>query len=280
MAGGSDDGARDVPARVSQARELAARGQLDEALVLLRAVLYEDIDCAAAQAAVQDVRRAWLARAASAGPAMRADAAPAVGSPVGAPEAVPTRAASPPVTTGAPPGRRGPSLVALFAVLALVLAMAAVFAPRRRPLVTPSPTSTLAPAPVAAATTPWPAVSEPPGGQDDTGPLAGIDPALRDAIRATLTLYGRALQRADLALLAQARPDLSEEARAQAVAPFRGALNVTTQLRVVEVAREGDRARVPILRRDVVIGGRGADAPPVRETLSFRRRGGAWALEK
>ena len=281
MAGGSDDGARDLPARVSRARELAARGQLDQALALLRAVLYDDVDCSPAQAAVQEVRRAWLARAASARPATRAAVGPpAVASPAGAPELAPTRAAAPPRPTGARPGRLKTSLVALVAALALVLATAAVVAPRRRPAVDASPPITLAPAPADRLLTPAAAVSEPPGGQDDTGPLAGIDPALRDAIRATLTLYGRALQRADLALMAQARPDLSEEARAQAVAPFRGALNVTPQLRVVEVAREGDVARVPILRRDVVIGGRAAAAPPVRETLRFRRRGGAWALEK
>jgi hypothetical protein len=175
------------------------------------------------------------------------------------------------------------SLVAGVAALSIVLAVAAALVPRRRSAASPSPAVTavtLAPAPVDRLLTPPVAVSEPPGGQDDTGPLAGIDPALRDAIRETLTLYGRALQRADLALMAQARPDLSEEARAQAVAPFRGALNVTTDLRVVEVAREGDRARVPILRRDVIIGGRAAPAPPVQETLRFRRRGGTWALER
>jgi hypothetical protein len=125
-----------------------------------------------------------------------------------------------------------------------------------------------------------PGAPETPGGQDDTGPLAGIDPALRDAIRETLTLYGRALQRADLALMAQARPDLSDEARAQAAAPFRGALNVTADLRVLEVVREGDRAGVAILRTDVVRGGKAAEAPTVAETMRFRRRGGAWTLEK
>jgi hypothetical protein len=281
MAARPYDAARDVPAAaVSRARELLSRGQLDEALVLLRGVLYEDLDCVAAQDAVQEVRRAWLARAVTAAPPPHADAGLPVVPSAAAAEPVLAVPDVPAVSSGAPPGRRTSSRVAILAALAIGLAIAAALAPRRRPAVDPSPALTLAPAPVDRLLRPAAAVSGPPGGQDDTGPLAGIDPGLRDAIRETLALYGRALQSADLALMAQARPDLSEEARAQAVAPFRGALNVTTDLRVVEVAREGDLARVPILRRDVIIGGTRAPQRPVRETLRFRRRGGVWALEK
>jgi hypothetical protein len=282
MTGGSD-GVADVPARLSRARDLASRGQLDEALAILRALLYEDIDCGPAQAAVQEVRRAWLRRGSPAGGSMPAGGLPATvdSSRAVAAEPVSARPGTLPPVRVAPGARLPRSRAGTIAVLAIVVAVVAGFAARRRPTVSPPSTSGLAPAPPLARTTSSPPrASEAPGGQDDAGPLAGIDPALRDAIRETLTLYGRALQRADLALMAQARPDLSEEARTQAAAPFRGALNVTADLRVVEVAREGDRARVAILRTDVVRGGKGAEAPTAAETLRFRRRGGAWTLEK
>lgn len=280
MADGPDDAAGDVPERLRRARALIDDGDVDQALIVLRAVLYDDLDCAPAQAMVQEVRQGWLARAASEPPPLPEAAGAARPAVVEAP----APAIEPPPHRTRVGGRRlARRVVAVATPLAMVVVLAAALAPalapRPRPAPLASPAVTLAPAPIDRLITPRPA-SEPPGGQDDTGPLAGLDPALRDAIRETLTLYGRALQRADLALLARARPDLSEEARAQAVEPFRGALNVTTDLRVVEVTVEGDYARVPILRRDVIIGGRSAPVAPVPETLRFHRRGGTWVLEK
>jgi hypothetical protein len=41
---------------------------------------------------------------------------------------------------------------------------------------------------------------------------------------------------------------------------------------------DGPRARVPLLRTDVVVGGRGSPRPPFEEVLVFEQRGEGWAL--
>jgi len=284
-----------LQAQVSLALDLARRGQREDALKILRAVLYEDLDCAPAQEAVQEVRRASLAArpAAAATPPMLSARPAAPTSPTQGPSSTsplvpPGRSFAPAslpraVATGdrvperASP-RRGSSMSwRLGAALVAVGGLAAALTLLDRRSASP-PAPTLPTPPLSAAVAP-PSPSEPAGGQDDSGPLAGIDRALREAIRDTLTLYGRALEKADPALLAQARPDLGADARERAVAPFRGALNVATDLRVLEVVRHGDRATVSVLRTDLIIGGRQAEAPPVEETLRFERRGAAWGIQ-
>jgi len=114
--------------------------------------------------------------------------------------------------------------------------------------------------------------------QEPPGPLTGIDPGLRRAIEAVLADYARALEATDATLLAAARPDLSAGERERRIAPFAGALGVTADLRVLDVAVQGDAAEVPILLAVQVLGGAQAARPPLEETLRFERRGGTWVL--
>jgi len=136
--------------------------------------------------------------------------------------------------------------------------------------VTPAARATAAPPPptrVAVPETPPPA-----------GPLAGADPEVRQAVETTLAAYARALESQDAQLLARARPDLTAAERERLLAPFRGAVNVATDLRVLDVIPSRGLVVVPVLRTDVIIGGRGAPASPVEETLRFEQRDGAWRL--
>lgn len=133
--------------------------------------------------------------------------------------------------------------------------------------------------PPPPARTPSTAAAPPAQAQKEApGPLTGVEPDLRQAIESALAAYARALESADGSLLAQARPDLSAEGRERVLAPFRGALNAATEMRILNVATQGDEAEVTLLRSDVIIGGGGTDGAPVEETLRFRRQGGAWAL--
>jgi hypothetical protein len=160
---------------------------------------------------------------------------------------------------------------------ALVLA-GAVFMSRERPAPTAPPTaavtsvaSTLPDAETASAPAETPP-SEPPG------PLTSLEPELRRAVEETLAAYGQALEAQDDARLARARPDLGARQRAALLAPFKGALNVATDLRVLEVTTGREDAVATVLRTDVIVDGRGGARPPVEETLRFVRRDGIWTL--
>jgi hypothetical protein len=110
------------------------------------------------------------------------------------------------------------------------------------------------------------------------GPLDTVDADLRGTVETLLAAYGRALETADAAALAQARPDLGAEDRARLIAPFTGAINAATDLRVLDVNARGDLATVTVLRTDVIVGGAGAPRDPTEETLRFWRRRGEWVL--
>jgi hypothetical protein len=320
--------ARNVGRRVRQAQvrsglDLLARGRFEESLKVLRGLLREDPDYAPAQAAVQEVRRAWLARGPAASPPAHATAtstpapAPAVAAaPAARPRATPPagttapaaavpprdvpltgswhsqappRPASSRPATGPRPAvasaaippeillprarKAGPWPWIAFGAGSLVAGLLLVRGQGGGGPGTPPPT-TVAPArqpPATAAAAPTP---EP---VDTTGPLAAIPPELRDAIVATVTAYGRALEALDAEALARARPDLAAPAREALLAPLKDAVNVATDLRVLDVLVEGDRATVPVLHTDVVVGGRGT-RPPVEEVLQFERRDGIWTL--
>ena len=112
----------------------------------------------------------------------------------------------------------------------------------------------------------------------DGGPLAAADPEVRAAVETTLAAYGRALESQDAELLARVRPDLRPAERERLLARFRGAINVATDLRVLDVIPGKGVVVVPVLRTDVIVGGRGAPTAPVEETLRFERRDGVWRL--
>jgi tetratricopeptide (TPR) repeat protein len=298
---------RALPPQVRVGLDLLAQGRLEQSLGVLRSALADDPDNARAQAAIQDVRRAWLARGTPAAPAEAAPAAappssprPATVPPVRpvaprplAPSAPPVRPEPPPRpssrtgprtvhTTGArrvpgeillPRTRRRATpvrfiLVGAAAVLALIAAL--YFAGRPDA----DPPRALEPPPSAAppAATPAPAPEE-------TGPLAQADPALRAAVADALARYGRALETRDAALLAAVRPDLSAEARDRQLARFAGALNVGVDLRVLDLALTPTEAVLTVLRTEVVVGGRGGQAAPEEETLRFEKRPEGWILD-
>jgi hypothetical protein len=107
------------------------------------------------------------------------------------------------------------------------------------------------------------------------GPWAGVPPELAAAVQSRLAVYSRALETADPTLLGVARPDLSPDQRDRVLGPFRGAVNPTTDLRVLRVELRGDVADVVIRRIDVL---GTSPAAPAEERLRFRRSGGEWAL--
>lgn len=265
---------RAAAAQVRAGLDLLQRGTFRESLRILRAVLLEDPDNPAAQAAIQDVRRAFLAWA---------DATtrkrPSGGEPEQAP---PADAGAPlPATTATLPQAGVPLEILLprtrrratplgwivaggGAVIGLLLLLTG------RPGHAPAPTAL----PPTTSTMPPFIPQEPPG------PLTGIDPGLRRAIEAVLAGYARALEATDTTLLAAARPDLSAEERERRIAPFAGALGVTADLRVLDVAVQADAAEVPILLAVQGLGGGQAARPPIEETLRFERRGGTWVLRQ
>ena len=200
--------------------------------------------------------------------ALRASAAPATALLTGRSHVL--RAADPASTARRPAGATPALLVGggAAAVLAVAILMSRDRPAPPAPAVVPS--AAAAPAtPAAAAET---RLREPPG------PLTGIDPDLRRTVEETLAAYGEALEAQDEARLARARPDLSAPQRAVLLAPFKGALNVATDLRVLEVTTGREDAQVTVLRTDVIVDGRGGARAPVEEALRFVRRGGAWTL--
>lgn len=262
-----------------------ARGEFDESLRILRAVLLEDPRNARAQAAIQEVRQAWLARP----PVI-------VTRPI---DEVPLRAVvaqrpspSPPVT--APPVHRDrpepPPPPALSSS-----ARAEVLLPLTRRRSTPWALILGAaavvfvgilllsrqgsgPARPQAGLPPATELAEPPPTPEGPGPLANATADLRSTIESTLATYAKALETQNAALLAEARPDLSPAEREKILEPFLGALNVATDLRVLDVIQEGQTAVVPVLRTDVIVGGRSRPHPPIEESLRFEKQGGTWVL--
>ena len=315
---------RAAGAQVREALDRLKEGRLKESLHLLRSLLRQDPDHQRAQAAVQEVRRAWLARApAPAPPAVAGPPSPARPVPSPAP-ASPTAPApseavrSPLVPAPSPPAAASrPSLLGPEEVRRRLAAGAAIVPPAapvpaapavrrepppeialpRRPKGTPlllvfgSAALVIAlllvltsrpsghPAPVAAAPTarpPLPAPASPTPAP--AGPLAAVDPDVRAAVETTLAGYARALESQDAELLARVRPDLRGAERERLLARFRGAINVATDLRVLDVIPGKGVVVVPVLRTDVIVGGRGAPTAPVEETLRFERRDGVWRL--
>jgi tetratricopeptide (TPR) repeat protein len=345
--------------QVRQALDWLRDGRLDDSLKSLRSLLRQDPDNARAQAAIQEVRRVWLARAgpvpspappsvapaAVPSPAPRAAAPVAPSPPAPAPvvevprpaapppaAAPPTKAVpavapptSPPPPAAAPvpratvvarprpaaappapaarvpasapvpprppeavrrpaaspaapppeivlrPTRKGTPLLIVLGSAALVIGLLVVLTTRPSGGRPSPPALPSAPPPPAAATAP-PATPPP------AGPLATADPDVREAVEATLTSYARALETQDEALLARVRPDLTAAERERLLAPFRGAVNVATDLRVLDVIPGKGVVVVPVLRTDVIVGGRGRPTAPVEETLRFERRDGTWRL--
>ena len=293
--------------QVREALEWLKAGRLDDSLKSLRSLLRQDPDHARAQAAIQEVRRAWLARQPAPVPAAPRPVAPApppavpaaVGG-LGGPESPPSSnsergfiprerkisapprphetvrhrltpvAAAPPAEIARRRGRKGTPLLLVLGSAALMIGL--LVALTSRPSGGPAPpTSQAAMAPASAA--PAPSGTPPPA-----GPLAAVEPEVRQAVETTLAAYARALESQDAALLAQARPDLTAAERERLLAPFRGAVNVATDLRVLDVIASRGLIVVPVLRTDVIVGGRGAPTAPVEETLRFERRDGAWRL--
>jgi len=304
--------------QVRAALDLLKRGRLEDALSSLRSLLHQDPDHARAQAAIQEVRRAWLARmpappppAPPASPAPRpAAVAPSAPTPTVPPAPSPSLSRAPsaarpplarphPVAVPSPPRassprrhdaprrpmaiapspppeialrrtRRGTPLLLVLTSAAVVIGLLLVLtsrSPNRAPSRALPAAASVAPRAAAATPTPAPA-----------GPLAAADPDVREAVEATLAAYARALESQDALLLARARPDLTGAERERLLAPFRGAINVASDLRVLDVIPSRGAVVVPVLRTDVIVGGRGAPSGPVEETLRFERRDGAWRL--
>lgn len=200
-----------------------------------------------------------------------------------APPPIPARAASPPpdrapvAAAPASPETARPALPmgAILAGVAALIVVGAIVVSRGAPQKPPAPVA--ASAPTAAAPAPT-QTAAPATGTQLPGPLDAIDADLRQSIEAVLASYGRALETADAAMLAEARPDLSAEERARLIAAFTGAVNAATDLRVLDVKARGDLATVSVLRTDVIVGGSGGPHDPTEETLRFWRRRGEWLL--
>lgn len=283
---------RALAGQIRAGLEALAAGRHPESLGLLRAVLLEDPDNARAQAAIQELRRAMLARRTPSAPQVEALPAavpaavpsPAEPSPIAARPASPTRARgrvadaslpAVPVEILLPRTRRQATPLAWIvgggAGILLVLGLLALSGRSGRG---------------AASATPAPPVAEEPGPATEptapavvpAGPLDQLDPELRAALETTLARYARALEMADADLLAEARPDLSAAAREQRLSPFRGALNAATDLRVLDVRVSGERAVIELLATDIVVGGQGPPQSSVEETLVFVKAPAGWAL--
>lgn len=302
---------RALHAQVRAGLDLLAQGQIDESLRILRAVLHEDPDNARAQAAVQQVRQVWLTRQefvsavapahpspqmivppqpAAAAPPVPVASAPAA--PVARPgvgEARPPLAAAPrpapalrsgpvdrnhiPVEIRLPATRRRATPIGLVLACAAAILVAIGFVVLGRGA-RPTPAASAGPRAPLRSTAP-----PPPAPVDASGPLAGIDADLRRAIESTLAAYARALEAGAADRLTEARPDLAPQERERVLAPFRGALNAATDLRVLSVDVRGDEADVAILRSDVIVGPNVPQTSPVEEVLRFRRQPSGWRLK-
>jgi hypothetical protein len=184
----------------------------------------------------------------------------------------PARAPRPARAAAARTAKAAPVLLAVAGVAVVLVAGLVMSRERTPPPPAVSPLPAALTEPGAATPAPDPPVTEPPG------PLTGLDPELRQAIEGSLAAYGQALETQDEAALARARPDLGARQRSSLLSPFKGALNVAVDLRVVDVAVQPEQALVTVLRTDVIVDGRGGARPPVEEILRLVRRGGAWTL--
>ena len=280
---------RALHAQVRLGTDLLGRGQIDESLRILRAVLVEDPGNPRAQAAIQEVRQQWLRR--SDFVLVPASTPP----PAPPPSPHPPPVAPPRVTPpDAPVLRREPLVPA--ATPSTVASE--VLLPRTRRQSTPwglifgaaglvflvllfATTRSVPPPPSARPASPsLPPAALPPTTTEPPGPLTDLVPELRQVIENTLAAYAKALESQDAAALAQARPDLTPAEREELLAPLRGALNVATDLRVLDIIQEGKTVVVPVLVTQVVVGGRGRQRPPVEETLRFEWRSGVWLLRQ
>jgi hypothetical protein len=124
----------------------------------------------------------------------------------------------------------------------------------------------------------------PPASRPDPGSRIGgaeilgrQEPDLRMAIERALAAYRKALETGSASALEAARPDLDERARAVLLGPYRGALKVSVELSVLDVARQDNLAEVRLRRTSVTVGGVAPPPPPTEETLRLVRRGGVWA---
>jgi hypothetical protein len=300
---------RAVHPQIRSGLELLLHGELEESLKVLRMVLKDDPDNARAQTAIQEVRKAWLARegapsspAPSVAPVTSVAPAPAAPPQAAVPAPAPVRstserpAARPPDPLPRRPTGTGPRSVYSTGPRTIP---GEIMLPRTRRRATPMrliligcavlfaliaalfvSSRTSAPPPVAQPGQPQrasaPAATVPP--VEDRGPMASIDPVLRRVISATLDDYQRALEAQDVALLARCRPDLGPAERDRRLARFAGALNVGIDLRVLDVQVAASEATVPILRTEVVVGGRGGESAPEEETLRFELRPEGWVL--
>lgn len=287
---------RALHAQVRLGTDLLTRGEFDESLRILRAVLVEDPGHARAQAAIQEVRQQWLRR----NEFVLLAPTPTVAVPATPRQTATPRLAPPPapplppvVAPPAPLPRREP----LVAPAQHSAAVSEVLLPRTRRKSTPwglifaaaglvfatlvlLTTRSSPPVPPAATPLPpsRPPVDLPPPTTEPPGPLTNLVPELRGIIESTLAAYAKALESQDAALLAQARPDLSSAEREGLLEPLQGALNVATDLRVLDIVQDGKAVVVSVLRTDVVVGGRGQQRPAVEETLRFEWQGGVWVL--
>ena len=287
---------RTLPPQVRVGLDLLAQGRLQQSLGVLRAALKEDPDNARAQAAVQDVRRAWLAHAATAStpPTPPPPAAPPP-TPVAAPAAArpPSRltAPRPPPRTGARtvfssgprkiPGeillprtrrRATPMRFILVGGAGVVVLIAALYFAGRPDAVAPPAIDRRARRDPAAGDA---AARDGAGRPARAGGSRSCAPTIRDVLAG----YARALETRDAPLLASVRPDLPLDERERMLARFAGALNVGIDLRVLEAALTPAEAVVTVLRTEVVVGGHGRDAPPEEETLRFEKRPEGWVLD-
>jgi tetratricopeptide (TPR) repeat protein len=305
-------------AQVRAGRDLLAQGQFEEAERVLKAVVAEDPENGRALASLEQARRRERPRAQRAvsaddslppsaplierpvpppsAPAMPPIAELAAPEPVVpepvlrlAPEPAPVAPAAPPRAPAPVPSAPQPSAPAAArrevpaelrtvphaptpmpyilggaAVLALPLAF---FLLRSDPAPTP-PATAPATSPVRAA----PTTTVP------SGPLAGLAPEVRTGIERILEQYALALESRDADRMQLARPDLTAAERDAILAPLRGAISVTTDLRILDVAVEQDGVVLTLLREDTLVGGNGQSPPRQEETLRAAPVDGRWQL--
>ena len=252
--------------RILEARERVAAGQPEEAVRILRAVLKEDPQNREALEALGALERAGkgAARPAAKDAAVmtgkfshRAIAAGMAQAAAAAPRPAPRRRPMAPIVIGGG------------AVVLIVIASLAVMRDAPAAGVEPMTAVSLARSGTAEAAR---------AAEETERAFAGVDPELRRAVQDVLARYARALETIDAGLLAEARPDLSAQARGELIAQREGATNVATDLRVLEVSRRGAQASVRIGRVEVVVAGHSVERPSVEETLRFQREGGGWVL--
>ena len=262
--------------RAAHARVLAARGRLSRgeaaaAATILREVLKEDKGNPEARRALAEMERV----VASAKP--REPESPGVITgrfthrklDAPAPMAQAPRA---PAAAPTPRGTRPPAWALAAGGVAVILGTAIVFAGRWGGSPAVPPPAAAAPRGIVAAGA---AASDDPVVPEV---LASEPPALAAAVLDAISRYARAIETMDARLLAEARPDLTEQERTQILARYEGSANVATDLRVQAVARRGNRATISIVRADA-IAGRSEPPPPVTESWRFDRDpGGAWVL--